>query len=140
MAEPYVKPLSLDPGSWSLFPEVEPRADGFGEEPDIYQWQVPARALRGGSIGGRCRVRVIAFPRYDKGAKTQLIPVGRAEALMELAKNTFRFCDRARSSLDTLAEVVRGAACYRLPIGDLETAVRLLADVIDGMSPQRRGS
>jgi hypothetical protein len=138
--QPYVKPLSLDPGSFPLFPELEPRADGFGDEADVYQWQVPARALRRESIGRPCRISVIAFPRYAKGAKTQLIPVGRAEALMELAKNTFRFRDRARASLDTLSGVIRGTACYRLTIGDLQTAVNLLSRLLDDPNPEREAS
>jgi hypothetical protein len=138
MAQPYAKPLSLDPGSWRLFPELEPQADGFRGETDIYQWQVQARRIRAESVGGPCRIGVVAFPRYEQGAETQLTPVGRAEALMELAKNTFHFRDRARSSLDTLAQVVRAAACYRLTIGDLRTAVELLRGVMDGPSPQLR--
>ena len=76
--------------------------------------------------GIACPVKVIAFPQYQPNAATELLPMSRAEALVELTKNTFAFKDRARDSLDVLAEVAGSAECYRFPIGELSRAVDLV--------------
>src|SRR5262249_10649791 len=56
------------------------------------------------------------------GGDTALEPLGRAEALIELVENTYKFNVQERAALDVLAEVVRPAACYRLTNGSLDAA------------------
>ena len=127
---PFPKPISLDPGSWPLFPELEPEAplpDGFKDE----QWHIPPDTIRPGSVAEPCRIRYIVFPKYAEGATTALTPLKRAEATVELAKNTFRFNERPRRSLDALSNVVPDAECYRLDVGDLSDAVALVGDLAD---------
>jgi hypothetical protein len=128
---PFPKPISLDPGSWHLFPELEPQAPlppGYKDA----QWQVPPSAIRPDAVGGSCRIRYFVFPRYAKGTQTRLTPIRRAEATVELAKNTFKFNERPRRSLEALAAAVSDADAYRLDIGDLETAVALVNELIEG--------
>ncbi|MFA5886049.1 MAG: hypothetical protein WDA60_19525 [Acidimicrobiia bacterium] len=129
---PYPKPMSLDPGSWPLFPELEPRepfaTDGYKET----QWQVPPAAIRGDAVGASCPVAYVVFPRYEAGATTELVPLTRGEALVEMAKNTFRFDTDARPSLEVLAGVVRGAEVYRLPNGSLDEAVACITELFGG--------
>ena len=127
---PFPKPISLDPGSWHLFPELEPQAPlppGYKDA----QWHVPASAIRPDSVAGPCRIRYFVFPRYAAGATTRLTPLRRAEATIELAKNTFRFNERPRHSLDALAAEVGDAECFQLDIGDLETAVALVSELVE---------
>ena len=128
---PYPKPMSLDPGSWALFPELEPDepfpTDGYKES----QWQVPPAAIRADAVGTQCPIGFVAFPVYKPGATTRLIPLTRGEALVELAKNTFRFDAEGRPTLAVLAEVVRGAEVYRLPNGDLTEAVAAVTRLFD---------
>jgi hypothetical protein len=57
--------------------------------------------------------------------------VTRAEALVELAKNTFRFREHPRRALDALALVVREVECYRLCVGDLDEAVDHVAELME---------
>jgi hypothetical protein len=123
---PYPKPVSLDPGSWPLFPELEPDADLATDDYKAAQWQVPPNAIGPGLLGQSCPIGIVVFPRLEVGAESKLEPVGRAEALVELAGHTFRFDDRSRDALDLLAEVVRPAACYRLTVGRLEPSVALM--------------
>ena len=128
-AVPYPKPMSLDPGSWYLFPELEPH-EPFGT--DAYketQWQVPPSALRPDAVGTRCRVGFVIFPAYDEDATTELIPLTRAEALVELTKNTFRFDQEGRPTLDVLAGVIMEAECYRMPNSNLDDAIAIVRDV-----------
>jgi hypothetical protein len=135
---PYPKPVSLDPGSWPLFPELEPDADLATGDYKAAQWQVPPNAIGPGLLGQSCPIGVVVFPRLEVGAESRLEPVGRAEALVELAGHTFRFSDRSRDALDLLAEAVRPATCYRLTVGRLEPAVALLVR-LTGTSPTNTG-
>jgi hypothetical protein len=127
---PFPKPISLDPGSWPLFPELEPNAplpDGYKDD----QWHIPPDAIRPGAVGPPCRVRHVVFPRYAERASTRLTPLRRAEATIELARNTFRFNERPRRSLDMLAAAAPEAECYRLDIGDLDDAVALVSELVE---------
>ena len=80
----------------------------------------------------RASAGYVVFPRYAADAPTALVPIGRAEGLVELARNTFRFNEQPRRSLDALARVIRSVDCYRLTVGDLDTACRL----VDALVPE----
>jgi hypothetical protein len=130
----YPKPLSIDPGAWPLFPDLEPHA-GFTD--DAYkrqQWQVAPEAVRPGAArpvtAPRCAVSAVVFPRYEAGAATRLEPLRRAEGLWDLVQQTFRFDELGRRALEPLAEVVRGAECYRLTMGELDRAVELVSELV----------
>ena len=75
---------------------------GFDGEIDG-QWQVPPSSIRADAVGGRCRAKYLVFPQYEADVVTRIEPIARAEALVELAKNTFRFREHPRRSLDSLA-------------------------------------
>jgi hypothetical protein len=120
---PYPKPMSLDPGSWALFPEYEPHEPFGSDDYKATQWQVSPAAIRPDAVAGPCRVRFVVFPDYDEDSTTELVPLSRAEALVELTKNTFRFDQEGRPTLDVLAAVIREAECYRLPNNSLDAAV-----------------
>ena len=111
-------------------------ATGAGRGFEYVQWQVPATAIRPGAVAAPCPVVVVVFPRYEAGVDTVLEPIGRAEALVELAKNTFRFRERGAPELDLLADLVRGVECYRLTMGELDAAVDLVAGLL-GVTPDR---
>ncbi len=135
LVHPYPKPLSIDPGAWPFFAGLAPPpvTDGGFE---YVQWQVPATAIRPGAVAAPCPVVVVVFPRYEPGVDTVLEPIGRAEALVELAKNTFRFRERGAPELDLLADLVRRVECYRLRMGELDGAVDLVAGLL-GVTPDR---
>jgi hypothetical protein len=138
----YPKPLSLDRGAWALFPELEPQSDLPSDEYKADQWQVPPGDIRPHALGGECPVSLMVFPRYEQGAGTAVEPLGRGEALVELAKNTFKFDVQGAPTLDVLAEVVRPAACYRLTSGDLDRAVAAVTDLLATLQaePDNRAS
>lgn len=125
----YAKPLSIDPGAWVLFPQLEPQAPfddaGYKES----QWQVPPEHLRRGAVVASARCRYLVFPRYVAGARTRLEPISRAEAVVELAKNTFHFRTHGRRGLDALARLVPSLECYRLDVGELDAAVTQITEL-----------
>lgn len=129
----YAKPLSLDPGSWHLFPELEPqspfdRDDAHGTAPE--QWQVAPDAIRPGAAVASARARYVVFPHYEAGVATTLVPVSRGEGVVELAKNTFHFRRHGRRGLDALARLVPELDCYRLAVGDLDAAVATVTELV----------
>jgi hypothetical protein len=138
LIRPYPKPLSLDPGAWALFPELEPNVPLATDEYKQDQWQVPSAVIRPGALGRSCPVGLVVFPRFAPGATTALEPLRRAEALVELAKNTFGFEGKSRVALDLLADVVRRADCYRLTMGYLDEAVSLLWKLVGSPTSSRR--
>jgi hypothetical protein len=130
--EPFPKPLSIDEGSWFLFPELEPDPAPGETEPPVHQWQVPPSAIRRDAVAAPCRARFVVFPRYEEGADTTLVSMTRADGLVELAKNTFEFNQRPRRALDALAAIVTDADCYRISVGSLDRACQLIAELVDG--------
>jgi hypothetical protein len=130
LIEPFPKPLSLDAGSWFLFPELEPDEDLGSDDYKREQWQVPPDAIRPGCVAGPCAARVVVFPQYVEDAASELVPMRRAEALIELAKNTFAFNQQSRFALEQLAEVIRAVDCFRLTVGALDDAVALIEDLV----------
>jgi hypothetical protein len=129
---PYPKPLSLDPGSWPLFPDLEPHEPFPDDAYKARQWQIPAVDLRPDALGRPCPARFVVFPTYTAGATTRLEPLPRAEALGEIAKNTFRFDREGRPTFVLLAEILRGAQTHRLTVGDLDDAVAAISRLVAG--------
>jgi hypothetical protein len=126
----YPKPLTLDRGSWHLFPELMAAPIG----PADASWFVPATRIRPDAqadIAGP--PRVVVLPAYRHGADTRSSLVAPAQALLELAKATFRFADHPRRNLDELAGLARRVPTYALEIGDLDAATaeidRLVTEV-----------
>jgi hypothetical protein len=128
---PYPKAISLDPGSWFLFPDLEPRADFATDAYRAKQWQVPPGAIRTDPVAAPCPVRLVVFPRYVDDGATALTPMSRAEAVVELAKNTFGFDAKPRAALEDLAHLARASECFRLDVADLGEAVTIVESLVD---------
>ena len=94
--------------------------------------------LRGGRIGRPAPIRHIVFPRYRRGAATILVPMSRAEAVVELGRNAFNLDRFGRRGVDILIAVVAGADVHRLAVGDLREAVHAIERLV-GSGDERRG-
>lgn len=124
----YPKALTIDQGSWPLFPDL--RVPPIG--PADASWYVTAERVRpGAQLAEAGPPGVLVFPAYRNGARTELTPMTDSEATLELARSTFRFEDAAERNLRTLARMCRAADAYRLDIGDLDEAVSLVANLVD---------
>jgi hypothetical protein len=138
LIEPFPKPLSVDAGSQHLFPELEPAPAPGDDCAPSDQWQVPPASIRPDAIGARCEARIIVFPRYQRGVTTELATMSRAEALIELATNTFEFRDHPRRSLALLARVVEHAQSFHLAVGDLDAACELIDSLVTSTVGEQR--
>lgn len=71
--------------------------------------------------------RWIVFPKYLPGSNTQITPVPKARAFMELAINAFNYRILGAEGFETLADVVEGCSCYQITYSDLDEAIAALA-------------
>jgi hypothetical protein len=124
----YPKPLSLDPGSWGLFAELEPRIDGAPEPLFVNEWHLDPLALHPGATDGGTagQVALVAFPSYVAGGPTALEPLSRAEGLLRLLQNSFNLATALGPGLAALAGIAASAQVVRLTVGDLDGAVDLI--------------
>jgi hypothetical protein len=117
----YPKPLTVDRGSWPLFPELEPAGVGSGAS----SWLVPATAA-GSRVVASAQLRMVVFPAYADGGSTSLDPVRPSQAALQLAHSTFKFDEHGERDLGCVSTIARRVPAYRLTIGDLAEAVALL--------------
>ena len=115
----YAKPLSLRSGSLAVLGR---RGPGAGTSHEM----IPVSALRAGSVGRPVPAWALVLPRYEPGATTVLRPISRAEALVEVANNSFNFVDHGGEWMHLLRRLVLACWCGRLTMGDLDTARDLL--------------
>ncbi len=127
---PFLRPIALERPSFDVLPGILERL------PDAYRSFRSGRVylgpddLRTGCVGPPSAVAHIVFPRYEAGARTALVPVGRAEALAEMTTGCFNRRAFGPRSVEILARVVRGATCHRLSIGDLPSAVHAIRGLV----------
>jgi hypothetical protein len=133
--EPFPKPLSIDPGSWSVLPELRPVVESSTAAYLEEQWQVTPKVMRPDAISPRVPVDLVVFPRYDAGSATVLEPVSRSEALVSMMQQTFHFHRDGRRNLEVLGRLVGASSCWRLVASDLDEACDAIGRLADG----RRG-
>ena len=112
-----------------FFPELAslleaPQRDGWRKR------QIRAERLYGAEVVWDCAPGLLVFPRIAGRQESTLVPIGKDEALFELAPNVL-LTEQASSQahLDILAELVSASDCYRLETGwDLGGAVQLLQE------------
>jgi hypothetical protein len=126
LAQPYAKALSVDRGSWDVLADLRPPH----HDQVAGQWQLPARLIRPDAVAGPAPVGFVVTPIYSAGSTTRLEPISAGEMLMLLADSTFEFQADARRNLSVLAHIVASAGCYRLVVGDLTEAVRLVDELV----------
>jgi len=80
-------------------------------------------------IGRPCPIRYVIFPTYTAGAEPTLTPMTRAEGAFALHKVCFNLFGCKQLGLDVLADVVRGADCYRLVSGEIHRT----CDLVEGL-------
>lgn len=126
----YPKALSLDPGSWPLFPDLEPVLPPEQQIFTVAQWQVPAATIHADATASSAAIAAVVFPRYEAGATSELTRLSRADALAELAACTFELRRDHARDLEVLGRIAVSVPCYRLRSGDLHDSSRLVLDVL----------
>ena len=134
---PYPKPLSIDPGSWSVLGDLEPHVDASTAAYLEEQWQVTPQRIRPNAISGPVDAALVVFPRYEQGVETVLEPLRRSEAMLVMLEQTFSFHVAGRRNLLALARFLDGVNCYRLVTGDLDEACGALLRLAEAVRSDR---
>lgn len=77
----------------------------------------------------RAAARWLVFPRFKADTAFELQAVGKAEAVVELARNAFNLPVLGAKGFDALVAVVENCACYEMQYGDLGEAIQRLDDL-----------
>jgi hypothetical protein len=126
LVHPFPRALAMESGSFeAVFGAAPGGALGTGPR----RFHVSPDQLRPEAIGRSCPIAYVIAPSYDRNDATALDPVGRAEALTLLVRNSFNFDRFGSAGLALLANIVKTAQCYRLRVADLESAVRIIEDL-----------
>ena len=131
LVHPFPKALTVDVGSWEVLADLTPAVD-----PEVTrrylltEWHVDARTIRSDAIAEATPPAFVIAPRYERDAATALLPMTRAEAVMEMGQNSFNLSRHGRRGVEALAMVARRSTCHRLVVGDLGVACELLRDVL----------
>lgn len=123
---PFPKALSIKPGSWNVLADLEPVVQREIRPYLTRQWHVDPRAIRHDCLAPPSSPRFVILPLYRKGSCTELIPLRPAQALLALCENAFNLNHYHCVGLEALAAIVRQSKSYRLTIGDLTAACRLV--------------
>lgn len=126
---PFPRPMMLSDTSMASLPGL---ADSLPASYDVFRrhdHHLTADDLRPGAIASPARVAFVVFPAYAQGRTTELVPLARGEALMEMLRGTFNLDRVGAMGVETLGRVVRTADCYRLRTGALEPAVGLIREL-----------
>lgn len=88
--------------------------------PHLLQVDVPARA------------RWIVYPKFEREAKTELMPRARGSALVDLARNAFNFSLQGEAGFDRLCSVVEGCDSVDFRYSNLCQAVAAFDQMATG--------
>lgn len=134
---PYPKPIAIRAGSQPWMKDLQPApVPGTVRRPGS-DWWVSAPSIRPGAVAGATAPSLVIAPRYESGAATTLVTMRPAEAVVLLAENSFNLVGR-QDGLAILAGVVARSACYRLSVGDLGAACRLVLGLVESLARQQR--
>jgi hypothetical protein len=131
LVHPFPRPLMVSPRSMAVLGGLKDGLPAPYEAFRHFDHHVAPDDLRPHCLSGPARARFIVFPSYGEGSPTLLTAISRAEAAIELLQGCFNLPVVGHVGLVALAEVVRGAECYRLSIGAIEPAVRLIQGLVE---------
>jgi hypothetical protein len=131
LIEPYRKPLSLSAASIDALDQWH-----IGPGPEIVDWPVSAGVKHhvaperlGRSMTAPVPLAAIVFPRYVDDGPTVIEPLGVEDALVALVPCTFAATWEVDDALAHVVAMVESTPAYRLEVGDLGEAVRLVCEV-----------
>ena len=70
-------------------------------------------------------------PRYAQDAETRLEPLSRSATLQILLQQSFSVPKHGSFGIGTLTDLLQDVECYRLTLGSLDEAIRLLTALTD---------
>ncbi|MDF1529874.1 MAG: HprK-related kinase A [Sedimenticola sp.] len=75
--------------------------------------------------------KIIAFPRYRKGASTSLTPLSKSRAFMTLCENSFNYTIQGKNGFSTVKTLIDNCDCFEFEYSSLEDAIRTFDTLIE---------
>jgi len=132
LLHPFPRPIMLSDSSMAALGDLAASLPSSYEAFRHIDHHLTADDLRPGALGSPAPVSFVVFPSYAPNGPTELVPVSRAQALMDMLRGTFNLERVGARGVATLGRVLRTADCYRLHIGALQPAVELIRDLFEG--------
>lgn len=126
---PFVRPVSLKNASIQVIKERFPAAVLTPPVMDTIKGTVAhlkptSQSLQSASLSAI--PRWLIFPQYDSTARFELMPLGKAHAVVELAKNAFNLPVLGVKGVDALVSVIESSESFELRYGNLDVAIEEL--------------
>ncbi|NOQ14864.1 MAG: HprK-related kinase A [Methyloprofundus sp.] len=74
-----------------------------------------------------CPVGGVIFPKYEQGVSAELIEIGKGQALMDVASNSFNYSRLGSAGFDVLHKVIDSASCYQFQYSQLDDAIAIFS-------------
>lgn len=124
---PFVRPVSLKGASIPLISGYFPAATFTDPVADTIKGTVAHLKPTSPSLidaHSHAAPRWLVFPRYVPGSVLESRTIGKAEAVVELAKNTFNLSVLGTRGMDTLVAVAEQSDCFEMRYGELSSAIQ----------------
>ena len=92
---------------------------------------LPAHAIRPDAVAPVAPVRLIVLPQLNAEHAPKMVRISRGEAVFEMARRCFNVLRFRSSAINILEELTRGAACFRMTVGELGQTCRLIERTFD---------
>ncbi len=73
-----------------------------------------------------CPIGWVIFPKYEQGVKATLTEIGKGQALIDVAENSFNYSRLGSAGFDVLRNVIDKADCYQFHYSNLDEAIAFL--------------
>lgn len=120
---PYPKAITLDPGSWPLFPDLEPPVQRSLPELAHAKWYVDPSSIRADAIAPATAPSALVFPTYDPTRAGALEPLAPVDAAAELARHCFNLRALGQAGVDLVARLASSLPAAALTVRDLQEGV-----------------
>jgi hypothetical protein len=130
----YSKRITLEIGSWSLFPwldAIASRSAREGLDPTRVRWLDP-RDVRPGALdwrGHSLHLGLIVVPHYREGVALAVEPLTALDTLLELVTDCFNLATVGERGLEALRDVARSVPAYRVIHADVRAASATVRDL-----------
>ena len=134
---PYAKPIAVKPGSTDALRDMRTPAFGDADDALAGDWLIAVGDDVCRPVGAPCVPELVVVPSYQPGHATQLRSLSETEAFVALAVNAVNFAEHGIEAVRALGELVARCECVALAMSDLDEAVELVRQVVQG-TPVRR--
>ena len=92
--------------------------------------------LRPGSVAEQAELLYIVFPHYAPDESPALVPISKADAMVQLLRGFLHFKHFRAAAIEGLSNIVDRVPCYSLITGQYKETVSLISELLSSNDPQ----